>query len=152
MIEFGDTRLPEHFWSKVDVNESTGCWEWSGSKGVDGYGLFAVQRRTKRAHRIAYQALVSDIPDGKLCDHLCRVRNCVRPDHIELVSHRENVSRGRVSQANRERFARMTHCARGHELSGSNLYRKPKTGRRECNECRRIKARERYARSKITRA
>jgi hypothetical protein len=76
--------------------------------------------------------LVGPIPDGLVLDHLCRVRNCVRPEHLEVVTFRENVLRGEGSSANR---ARQTHCYKGHLLEGENVYT-PHNGKRGCKTCR----------------
>jgi hypothetical protein len=71
------------------------------------------------------------IPDGLHLDHLCKVRNCVRPSHLEAVTPRENVMRSDgVASLN----ARKTHCKRGHPFSGRNLYVRP-NGERACRKC-----------------
>lgn len=71
-----------------------GCWLWAGGTRSNGYGTFAVKREDRwtqtTAHRIAYELFVGDIPLGFEVDHLCRVRGCVRPDHLEAVSVAEN--------------------------------------------------------------
>ena len=82
------------FW----VNKTDTCWLWEGNIATNSYGLytanFSGQRQTKRAHRLAYELMVGPIPDGLELDHLCRVRNCVNPAHLEAVTHQENVLRG----------------------------------------------------------
>lgn len=87
--------LPPHkkrlFWDKVDKTST--CWLWTGAMNK-GYGVFNTGNGTKEVHRIAYQMLVGSIPSGLVIDHLCRVRNCINPDHLEVVTNRENVSRG----------------------------------------------------------
>jgi hypothetical protein len=72
-------------------------------------------------------------------DHLCRVRHCVNPAHMEPVTPRENILRSPVALAAIN--ARKTHCPQGHPLSGANLYRTPQ-GFRACRECRRKSDRE----------
>ena len=91
-IEFGDPRLPLTFWAKVEVAPS-GCWAWRRAKNSKGYGCFAIDGRVQLVHRIAYAALVGLIPDGLTIDHLCHERTCVRPEHLEVVTLRENVRR-----------------------------------------------------------
>ena len=84
------------------------------------------------AHRVAYELEHGSIPDGYHIDHLCLNHSCVRPDHMELVSQRENTLRGTGPTAVN---ARKTHCPKGHPLSGDNLYIYPSTGGRACRTC-----------------
>lgn len=123
-------RIP--FWDRVE--KSGGCWEWTGPANRDGYGLHRVYRRQfEMAHRTAYREIVGPIADGLEIDHLCRNRLCVRPDHLEPVTRRENVLRSAgVTAIN----ARKTHCKRDHEFTPENTYRH-KDGRRECWTCKR---------------
>ena len=117
-VEFGDTRLPERFWAKVALLSSD-CWEWRGALSSKGYGNFGVGNgRTGHSHRVAYLALIGDIPPQLELDHLCRNRACVNPAHLEAVSGRVNNLRGTSPAALR---ARRTHCPRGHALRGNNL-------------------------------
>ena len=83
--------LEERFWFKV--NKTDTCWLWTGALRGDGYGKFHVKRKWVYAHRFAYELLVGPIPDGLELDHLCRIRNCVRPSHLEPVTHQENMQR-----------------------------------------------------------
>lgn len=128
---FGDDRLPARFWRKVQVVTS-GCWEWTASKNQTGYGLFGIRSgRMRASHRVAYEALVGPVPDGKELDHLCRVRGCANPVHLEPVDHRTNVRRGVAPTAVN---ANKTHCIRGHEFTGANLVIRP-NGTRRCRAC-----------------
>ena len=120
--------IAQRFWEKVIKTET--CWLWVATTATAGYGTFRVQRRSIRAHRWAYEQLVGPIPKGLVTDHLCRVRRCVNPAHIELVTIGENVLRGNAPSA---RQARQTHCKRGHELSVSNIYMYD--GARICRAC-----------------
>lgn len=91
-----DVTPAEWFWVRVGGTPSgrDECWPWVGPL-VDGYGLFYVSpTQTIYAHRYAYELLVGPIPDGLTVDHLCNKRACVRPSHMELVTHVENVQRG----------------------------------------------------------
>jgi len=121
------------FWSRVDVRADNECWLWQGHL-INGYGVFCQSHADRiRAHRYAYETMVGAIPEGKELDHLCRVRNCVNPAHLEPVTNKENVLRGEGVTAQN---ARKTHCPHGHPYSGDNLYVTPK-GYRGCRECRR---------------
>lgn len=83
------------------------------------------------AHRVAYEMLVGPIPEGKQLDHLCRQRTCWNPAHLEVVTGRENTLRGVGRTAVN---AAKTHCSRGHELAGDNLY--VHDGQRKCRACK----------------
>ncbi len=120
--------LRERFDSKWSKDEK-GCWLWSGYLTPDGYGRFQLDRSSRVAHRVGYEIYVGRIPDGLELDHLCRIRHCVNPDHLEAVTHEENLRRGEIGTYN----ALKTHCPAGHPLSGDNLY--VNSGRRHCRAC-----------------
>lgn len=82
----------ERFWARFE-RAPDGCWLWTGPLYSNGYGEFNFDGRNRRAHRFAYDRLVGPIPDGLELDHLCRVRRCVNPAHLEPVTHEENVRR-----------------------------------------------------------
>lgn len=81
------------FWSYVD--KSGDCWEWTGGHHDHGYGAFYLNGHKINAHRAAYQFTVGPIPDGLELDHLCVNPPCVNPDHLEPVTHAENLRRAR---------------------------------------------------------
>jgi HNH endonuclease len=87
---------PDRFWSKLDQQlPLIGCWEWRGAVSNTGYGCFEYERnRVMSTHRYSYLQLVGAIPSGLVLDHLCRNKRCVNPDHLEPVTHAENVQRG----------------------------------------------------------
>lgn len=126
----------ERFWAKVDKSGPGGCWLWTAWLS-GGYGRFRVGPRLVYAHRLAYELLVGPIPEGLELDHVrargCTSKACVNPAHLEPVTHRENVLRGDSPSA---LLARATHCGRGHELAGPNLWRG------QCRECRRMTNRD----------
>lgn len=126
-------RLPaaERFWAKVEKTE--GCWLWQGSINPDGYGQIWVgdTLRMAKAHRFSYQLHKGEISEGLEIDHLCKVRRCVNPDHLDLVTHRENLLRGDTFQA---RNAAKTQCPKGHAYTPENTYVPPAGGRR-CRAC-----------------
>jgi hypothetical protein len=112
------------------IVDETGCWLWIGTLSASGYGVLATGKRQHKAHRVSYERHVGPIPDGLGLDHLCRVRNCINPAHLEPVTTRVNVLRGTSFAAVN---AVKTHCAQGHEFAGANLrhYR----GERICRAC-----------------
>lgn len=188
--------LPDRFSSKVHRHAS-GCWLWTACLTSNGYGRFSWEGKVRLAHRVSYTLLVGPVPEGLELDHLCRVRHCVNPEHLEPVTRRENIHRGFGITAV---HARKTHCPQGHEYTEDNLLvsaldrgnrvckaclasrdgkskywdSKPpdyvplvdrrhcprgheyteentsytKTGAKYCNECKRVKGRERYWRNK----
>lgn len=130
MLRYGDVNrgrqkkpTEDRFWAKVDKTDT--CWLWRGAIKDGGYGNFLADKHTL-AHRFAYTLLVGPIPAGLTLDHLCRVRRCVNPRHLEPVSNAENVRRGI--------HPRKTHCLRGHLYSEANTWR-DKDGHRFCRQC-----------------
>lgn len=124
------------FWSKVDVGGPRECWFWSAAGSITDNGYGRVSRPDRHgnwmAHRVAYELVIGRIPDGLTLDHLCRVRHCVNPLHLEPVTSRENVLRGIGPSAMN---SRKTHCIHGHELVGRNVYITP-SGDRHCRVCK----------------
>jgi hypothetical protein len=116
-----------------EVDDATGCWIWLKGKATDGYGQTWQHGRNIRAHRLYYERFKGSIPSGLVLDHLCRVKLCVNPDHLEAVTNGENVLRGEAIAARR---ARQTHCQHGHEFTPENTYIS-KRGHRVCRACER---------------
>lgn len=133
---FGDGRLAARFWKGASVNDATGCWEWNALCNSDGYGKYYLGRY-RGAHRVSFESLVGLIPDGLQLDHLCRVRRCVNPTHLEPVTSRENILRSNGVAA---LHAIKTHCINGHELTPENI--RPNRGGRDCLICNRRRRRE----------
>lgn len=133
--------IATRFWVKVEKTDT--CWLWRGSKNNHGYGRIAVKGASwtmTYAHRWAYEDRYGLISDGMEIDHLCRNPDCVNPEHLEVVTHRENMLRGNTVGAYE---AAQTHCAHGHPFSSENTYlRKDRLGRM-CKECGRQRKRQR---------
>lgn len=118
----------------------TECWLWARAMYPHGYGCLWFNGRPAYAHRVIYEALVGVVPEGLELDHLCRVRACVNPEHLEPVTHQENVARGL-------KFTRITHCKNGHELTKDNCdFSRGRRGvlQRQCRECSLIRKRKYY--------
>lgn len=139
------------FLRRVDCTGADGCWMWRGACNRKGYGQFSVgasettglTTSTFRAHRVAYELLKGSIPAGLTLDHLCRVRPCVNPDHLEPCTSAENSRRSpdTLASINRAR----TTCPQGHPLDGA--YKSgPRKGRRFCKTCQRKWSRQSYVR------
>lgn len=113
------------FYDSFDIIPD-GCWVWKKLCSSNGYGNFSINKKTFYAHRISYELYNDPIPEGLVIDHLCRNRRCVNPEHLEVVTQRENISRG-VGYG--RGCASKTHCFNGHPYIESNIYfRKSKTG------------------------
>jgi hypothetical protein len=119
------------FRSRCAPPDPNGCIRWTAGKCV-GYGIIWIGGHARRAHRVAYELARGPIPAGLVVDHLCRVRDCVNVEHMELVTLVENIMRGESPPAV---LARLTHCLRGHEFTAANTY--THSGRRrQCRACK----------------
>lgn len=134
----------ERFMSFVYHEPNTGCWLHAGSPTgykPRQYPGFQLNGEYKRAHRVSYEHFKGEIPNGLVVDHLCRQTFCVNPDHLEAVTHKENVRRGFIVALRHlwidqppNANSLKTHCPKGHEYSGDNLWVN-NSGRRECRVC-----------------
>ena len=97
--------------------DKAGCWIFTGHCDRNGYGQINLGRRPpklKYTHVVAYEFTKGSVPSGYELDHLCRQPACCTPEHLEAVTHRENMSRGAP--------ATKTHCKRGHAFTEENTY------------------------------
>lgn len=114
------------------IDASGSCWLWTSRTNSKGYGIVKSKAAgTTLAHRVIWIALVGSIPADVELDHLCRVKNCVNPDHLEPVSRAENARRSRGFRP------RVYKCPQGH-----NIHVVGRNSGRACNECSRIKSRD----------
>lgn len=131
------TTLAEILDKFIEPEPNTGCWLWTGSRNVWGYGRISLPRSSRSrsrvilAHRFLYEQTHGAVPDGHVLDHRCFVRPCVNPAHLSAVSNHENCQR-------RDPLRVKTRCKRGHPFSPDNTYFTPGRLHRVCIECRKV--------------
>ena len=132
--------LSERFWEKVD--KAAECWVWTATKYWKGagYGGFWLKGRTVGAHRASWEITYGDIPKGRMVLHQCNNPVCVKPSHLYLGNHSDNI-RDAV-RAGTHVETRKTHCPQGHPYSLENTYYS--VGRRRCRTCNKAKCRIKY--------
>jgi hypothetical protein len=134
------------FMEKVSIDPNSGCWLWTGALDSDGYGNFRVgsvkdgTRRVVSSYKWAYENYVGMVPEGLELDHLCRVRKCCNPEHLEPVTRSVNQLRGLNGQPALE-------CKNGHVFTDETTYRKT-DGKRQCLICRKEKINKWYQKNK----
>lgn len=139
-------RIPESFEKYVFPVTESGCWIWMGYLSEGGYGRYCPEWKTSPlyAHRVSYEIFKGPIPTWMCLDHLCRVRCCCNPDHLEVVTQAENVLRGNAGANHRNK----THCKHGHEFSPENTAIRTKPNGavfRVCRMCDRLNGQKKYA-------
>lgn len=85
----------DRFWSKVFKSPKPGCWLWTSPKLDDGYAMFYDGQKMVLAHRYSWALAGHPLPDyengrGSMLDHICRVRHCVNPAHMRVVTRKQN--------------------------------------------------------------
>ena len=106
---------------RVVEEDNNECWLWTGSLNSSGYG----SSNKQLIHRYVIELTKKKkIPEGLVVDHLCMIKHCYNPRHLEVVTNGEN----------RRRTPLKTHCHRGHEYTAETSY-KDKWGRK-CRICR----------------
>ena len=121
----------ERFWSYVEKTDS--CWLWRGAATGRGYGNCSMFGRSQSAHRVAYELLVGPIPEGLTIDHLCRVKTCVNPAHMEPVTNRENIQRARGGN---------DACVHGHPYTAENMIPRNDGSTYKCRTCHNARRRK----------
>jgi hypothetical protein len=114
--------------------DENGCWIWTGTVDSHDYGQVHYEGRGWKIHRLTYTLIRGEIPAGLQLDHLCRVRRCCNPHHLEPVTGKENIRRSPIHHGSK------THCKQGHPFTAENtginkIHGVPK--RRFCRTCQR---------------
>lgn len=115
------------FVDKIQFTDS--CWLWTAATSR-GYATFGFRNKIVSGHRFSYEAFVCSIPKGLHIDHLCEVRRCVNPDHLEAVTQRVNNRRMQGWTL----VEGLWYCDKGHALTKTNLYINTE-GRSLCKRC-----------------
>lgn len=130
------------------VAQGEDCWLWHGDTTPNGYGCTKIRGKAYVAHRLFYEYFVAAIPAGLDLDHLCKVRNCVNPWHLDPVTRSVNNARATHPTHNSSK----THCPSGHPYDETNTVRIPsRPTARYCGTCLRSQSRERRARERLLR-
>lgn len=113
-----------------------GAKDWTLDQLIDWVRSVEPEETPSPTVALSYELHKGSIPEGLELDHLCRNPRCVNPDHLEAVTHKENVRRGLSPAALN---VRKTHCPMGHPLRDGNIYWRPDgKNYRECLACHRI--------------
>lgn len=104
-------QLPLDIKSQLEVDQN-GCWVWNGRLDGGGYGVYYTPPKIyRKIHRVVWELLIGQIPSKLTLDHLCYVRNCANPEHLEAVTLKENILRGNGPAA---KNLRKIQCPKGH--------------------------------------
>jgi hypothetical protein len=128
------------------INLDAPCFLWTG-RTTKGYGVISIKGKETYVHRYMWEQMRGPIPAGLEIDHLCRVPRCVNPQHLEPVTHTENLRRGNGWGG---RHARTTHCPKGHPYDEANT--QYSQGQRKCAECHRVRQRAYNKQKRLHRA
>lgn len=143
--------LIDRFHDKYFVHPTTGCWLWTGFTSHAGYGLIKgppPDLRILKAHRVSYEAFNGPITEGLVVDHVCNTKRCVNPEHLQLLTPRENIMR-----SNHPTIVALwlNQCVRGHDLSDPANVIMNTDGVRRCRVCRRVRDKRNKAKARAAR-
>lgn len=139
MSNFNNHRVvpnEKRFWEYVNKTET--CWLWTAHVDNGGYGRFGLRlgknqwKSNYLAHRYSYELVNGEIPKELTVDHICKIRNCVNPDHLRLMTLVNNIKAGNAGIYNQVK----KFCPKGHSYSGENLLFDTNSSR-TCRMCRR---------------
>lgn len=114
------------------------CIESKKGITTNGYSRITINGKQIQAHRWVWELLNGPIDEGMVIDHMCSNRKCILPSHLRVISQQQNIMAGKHNIDNR------SHCNQGHPFIKENIMIR-KSGKRECAECNRIRARAKYA-------
>lgn len=122
----------------TEIDLQSGCWLWMGGTSAGYAALFG-----RTLHRRTYAAFNGPIPEGLHIDHVCGIRRCCNPGHLEAVTQTENnrramaraVARGQQHPGERVFAGAKRWCVRGHQFNDENTGR-DRHGKRYCKPCR----------------
>jgi len=123
----------ERLLDRIEPIPFSGCWIWMGRITKAGYGCISSHSAYRYTHRLTYEHFVGPIPEGMEIDHKCRVRSCCNPDHLEAVTHLENVRRGLCVTEGGKFWRERSACSAGHAYSDNP--RRNRHGARICALC-----------------
>lgn len=132
--------------SKVEMITESGCWIWVGACNTAGYGHLVYMDKGKKrwidTHRASYLLYRGTILKGLVLDHLCMVKCCINPDHLEAVTAQEN---------NVRKNKHITHCPVGHPYNELNTYFHKRSMKRDCKACRSRRSKATWSQFKMSR-